>query len=70
MRRKASEIYKKVAIIGDTQGKLDSLSQCKQILESILSRYPETDSYTRRNIQKFLNSVSDNISELKKGPVK
>ncbi|NBW81215.1 hypothetical protein EBR21_05625 [bacterium] len=70
MRRKASEIYKKVAIIGDPQGKLDTLSQCKQILESILSRYPDTDSYTRRNIQKFLNSVSDNISELKKGQVK
>ncbi|MFZ9519876.1 MAG: hypothetical protein ACO3A4_05305 [Silvanigrellaceae bacterium] len=70
MRRRASEIYKKVAIIGDTQGKLDSLSQCKQILESILSRYPDTDSYTRRNIQKFLNSISDNITDLKKGQVK
>lgn len=70
MRRKASEIYKRVSLTSDAQSKLDSLSQCKQILENILNRYPETDSYTRRNIQKFLNSVSENISELRKGQVK
>ncbi|MEY3901719.1 MAG: hypothetical protein RL189_1025 [Pseudomonadota bacterium] len=70
MRRKASELYKRVSMTGDAQVKLDSLSQCKQILENILNKYPETDAYTRRNIQKFLNSVSENISEIKKGQLK
>lgn len=70
MRRKASELYKRVSMTGDAQLKLDSLSQCKQILENILSKYPETDAYTRRNIQKFLNSVSENITEIKKGQLK
>jgi len=70
MRRKASELYKRVAMTSDAQAKLDSLSQCKQILENILVRYPDTDTYTKRNIQKFLNSVSENITELRKGQVK
>lgn len=70
MRRKASELYKRVVMTGDSQAKLDSLSQCKQILENILFKYPDTDTLTKRNIQKFLNSVSENITELKKGTVK
>jgi hypothetical protein len=70
MRRKASELYKRVAMTGDSQAKLDSLSQCKQILENILVKYPDTDSLTKRNIQKFLNSVSENITEIKKGQIK
>lgn len=70
LRRKASELYKRVTLTNDAQAKLDSLSQCKQILENILARYPETDSYTRRNVQKFLNSVSENITEIRKGQVK
>jgi hypothetical protein len=70
MRRKANELYRRVAMTGDAQAKLDSLSQCKQILENILVKYPDTDSFTKRNIQKFLNSVSENITELKKGQIK
>ena len=70
LRRKANELYQKGTISSDKQAKLDSLAQCKQILENILTRYPETDSFTRVKIQKFLNSVSENIVELRKAQLK
>jgi hypothetical protein len=70
LRRKANELYQRGTIASDNQAKLDSLAQCKQILENILTRYPETDSFTRVKIQKFLNSVSENILELRKAQVK
>jgi hypothetical protein len=66
LRRKASEIYKKVSIVADPQAKLDSLLQCKQILENVLTRYPDTDTLTRKNIQKFMTSVVDDLAALKK----
>jgi hypothetical protein len=37
---------------------------------NILTRYPETDSFTRVKIQRFLNSVSENIQELRKAQAK
>lgn len=70
LRRKANELYQRGNLAADNQAKLDSLSQCKQILENILSRYPETDSFTRVKIQKFLNSVSENILDLRKAQAK
>lgn len=70
LRRKANELYQRGNISGDNQSKLDSLAQCKQILENILSRYPETDQFTRIKIQKFLNAVSENILELRKAQTK
>lgn len=70
LRRKANELYQRGTIASDTQAKLDSLAQCKQILENILTRYPETDSFTRVKIQKFLNSVAENILELRRAQVK
>lgn len=70
LRRKANELFQRGNISNDRQAKLDSLSQCKQILENILVKYPETDTFTRNKIQKFLNSVSDNIVELRKAQAK
>ncbi len=70
LRRKANELYQRGTNSPDKQAKLDSFSQCKQILENILTRYPETDSFTRVKIQRFLNSVSENIQELRKAQAK
>ncbi|MEY4066751.1 MAG: hypothetical protein RIR26_2959 [Pseudomonadota bacterium] len=70
LRRKANELFQRGNISTDRQSKLDSLSQCKQILENILVKYPDTDSFTRNKIQKFLNSVSENIVELRKAQAK
>jgi len=70
LRRKANELYQRGTNSPDRQAKLDSFNQCKQILENILTRYPETDSFTRVKIQRFLNSVSENIQELRKAEAK
>ncbi len=70
LRRKANELYQRGTNSPDKQAKLDSFTQCKQILENILTRYPETDSFTRVKIQRFLNSVSENIQELRKAQAK
>jgi len=66
LRRKANELYQRGNVSSDNLTKIESFDQCRQILENILSLYPEANRYTRVKIKKFLDSVSDNLIELRK----
>lgn len=66
LRRKANELYQRGNISSDSLTKIESFDQCRQILEDILNLYPEANRYTRVKIKKFLDSVSENLIELRK----
>lgn len=70
LRRKANELYQRGNVSSDNQTKIESFDQCRQILENILSLYPEANRYTRVKIKKFLDSVSDSLVELRKAQLK
>ncbi|MEY2988268.1 MAG: hypothetical protein RJB13_1789, partial [Pseudomonadota bacterium] len=70
LRRKANELYQRGNVSSDSLTKIESFDQCRQILENILSLYPEANRYTRVKIKKFLDSVSENLTELRKAQVK
>lgn len=70
LRRKANDLFQRGNVSSDSQTKMDSFEQCRQILERILNLYPEANRYTRVKIKKFLDSVSDQLIELRKAQTK
>jgi hypothetical protein len=66
LRRKANDLFQRGNVSSDSLTKIESFDQCRQILENILNLYPEANRYTRVKIKKFLDSVSENLTELRK----
>lgn len=70
LRRKANDLFQRGNVASDSQTKVDSFEQCRQILEQILNLYPEANRYTRVKIKKFLDAVSDQLMDLRKAQTK
>ena len=64
LRIRVRDLYNRATAQPDKQIKLDSLKQCKQILETILAKYPETPG--RSGVDRNLKTISQDIEDLGK----
>jgi hypothetical protein len=62
LREKVRELYGKATSQSNKQAKGEALQQCKQILETILSRYPDAEG--RAGVERNLRSIEREIKEI------
>lgn len=64
LRMRVRDLYNRATSQSDKQIKLDALRQCKQILETILTRYP--DQSGRSGVERNLKTIVQDIEEIGK----
>ena len=65
LRVKVRDLYNRAATTRDKNAKIDGLKQCRQILELILSKYPEHNG--RSGVERNLRTIIQDIDEAGKG---
>jgi hypothetical protein len=65
LRTKVREIYERARGQTNRETKLEALRKCKELLELVLSRYPE--STARKGVEMNLRTINLDIEELAKG---
>jgi hypothetical protein len=65
LRTKVREIYERAKGQTNRETKLEALRKCKELLELVLSRYPE--STARKGVEMNLRTINLDIEELAKG---
>ena len=64
LRIRVRDLYNRATAQSDKQIKLDSLKQCKQILETILAKYPDTPG--RSGVERNLKTIAQDIEDFGK----